>query len=497
MSTINTNGEFVELVADENLKKSPVYNEDLAPTKISQRTWNKWHIMSLWVGMAICVPTYTLGAVLTTYFGLTIMESLWTILAANTIVLIPLILNAHPGTKYGIPFPVLLRSSFGIYGSNIPALIRALIACGWFGIQTMFGGLAIHLFLSRFFPAWAELGGVGEVIGFIIFWIMNIYVVVKGSRAIQILETLAAPLLIVVGVGLLFWAIPQIDINVLLNAPAKRPPMESAWPYIFSGLTAMVGFWATLSLNIPDFSRYAVSQKDQTIGQILGLPLTMFLFAMLGTVLTAASPVLVGEVVSDPVTLIGKIDSPILGGLALIVIFIATISTNAAANILSPANDFQNAFPKKINFKRGVYLTGVIGILLMSWELLRKSGLIQSEVSVESIYSNWLLSYSNLLGPIAGIMITDYFVIKKQNIHLVDIYRPDGRYPKINYAGLLAFIIPVLITVFSLVSKTHLWIYNYGWFVGSLMGASLYYTFSKYLFQDEFSKAPAGLPNLD
>ncbi len=488
MSLIRTQGEFVELDVSEDLRNSPVYNDDLAPTKISQRTWNKWHIMSLWVGMAICVPTYTLGAVLTSYFGLTIMEALWTILAANIIVLVPLILNAHPGTKYGIPFPVLLRSSFGIYGSNLPALIRALIACGWFGIQTMFGGLAIHLFLARIFPAWGELGGVGEVIGFGIFWVLNIYVVVKGSKAIQILETIAAPLLIIVGVVLLVWAIPQIDVPALLAAPAKRPVADSAWPYIFAGLTAMVGFWATLSLNIPDFSRYAVSQKDQTLGQIFGLPLTMFLFSMLGVVLTAASPILVGEVVSDPVNLIGKIDSPIMGAFGLFILFVATISTNAAANVLSPANDFQNAFPKKINFKRGVYLTGFIGILLMSWELMRKVGLVQSDVSVESIYSNWLLSYSNLLGPIAGIMIMDYFVIKKQQIHLIDIYKVNGVYPKINRAGMLAFLIPVSFTTFCLMTDTNLWVYKYGWFVGSALGAIIYFVSSRHIFQSDTMK---------
>jgi NCS1 family nucleobase:cation symporter-1 len=250
----------------------------------------------------------------------------------------------------------------------------------------------------------------------------------------------------------------------------------------------MVGFWATLSLNIPDFSRFAVSQKDQTLGQIFGLPLTMFLFAMLGVVMTAASPVIFGEVISDPVNLIAKIDSPILGAFGLFIIFVATISTNAAANVLSPANDFQNAFPKKINFKRGVYLTGIIGILLMSWELLRKLGLIQSSVSLESIYSNWLLSYSSLLGPIAGIMIMDYFIIKKQNIHLIDIYKPDGVYPKVNRAGMMAFIIPVLLTTACLLTESNLWIYKYGWFVGSALGAIIYFFSSRHIFQRDTMK---------
>jgi len=188
MAKINSQGEFFELEVSDDLRSSPVYNDDLAPTKIKERTWNKWHIMSLWVGMAICVPTYTLGAVLTSYFGLTVIEALWTILAANIIVLLPLVLNAYPGTKFGIPFPVLLRSSFGIYGSNLPALIRALIACGWFGIQTMFGGLAIHLLLSKFSSNWASLGGAGEVIGFFLFWVMNLYVVVKGSKGNSVIR---------------------------------------------------------------------------------------------------------------------------------------------------------------------------------------------------------------------------------------------------------------------------------------------------------------------
>lgn len=484
MSEVIIQGEFVELNASEELQRSSVYNPDLAPTKISERTWNKWHIMSLWIGMAICVPTYTLGAVLTSYFGLNIMEALWTILLANCIVLIPLILNAYPGTKFGIPFPVLLRSSFGIYGSNLPALIRALIACGWFGIQTMFGGLAIHLLLSKIFPAWANLQGMGEVIGFMIFWILNIYIVVKGAKSIKLLEILAAPLLLLVGFGLLFWALPQINIQELLNMPANRPANTNATSYILAGLTAMVGFWATLSLNIPDFSRYAISQKDQILGQILGLPLTMFLFAMLGVVLTAASPTLVGEVVSDPVTLIGKIQSPFLGAIGLLIIIIATVSTNTAANILSPANDFQNTFPKLITFTRGVYITGILGIVLMSWELLKKLNFIQSDISVESLYSNWLLSYSNLLGPIAGIMITDYFVVKKQNIHLIDIYRTGGIYPNLNWAGILAFLFPVTLTILSLITQQQLWIYTYGWFVGSFLGALIYYILCKNIFQE-------------
>ena len=245
-------GEFYELEVGEDVKNSAHYNDDIAPTKIKERTWSTWNVAALWVGMAICVPTYTLGGVLTSYFGLSVGEALITILIANIVVLIPLTLNAFAGTKYGIPFPVLLRSSFGVKGSNIPCLIRAVVACGWFGIQTLFGGIAIHILLSNMFDSWAGLGGTGEVIGFFIFLVMNLLIVIKGSESIKILETIAAPLLLAVSIGLLMWAYPQISVTELLERPANRPADASFWEYFFGGLTAMIGFWATLSLNIPD-----------------------------------------------------------------------------------------------------------------------------------------------------------------------------------------------------------------------------------------------------
>ncbi|WP_191601218.1 NCS1 family nucleobase:cation symporter-1 [Marinomonas algicola] len=468
-------GEFYELEVGQDLRQSPAYNDDLSPTKVSERTWSKLNIAALWVGMAICVPTYTLGGVLTAYFGLSVMEALFTILIANVILLVPLTLNAYPGTKFGIPFPVLLRSSFGMVGSNIPCLIRGLVACGWFGIQTMFGGLAIHLFFSAVSDSWASLGGVGEVIGFFIFWVLNMLVVIRGSESIKWLETLSAPLLLIVSFGLMFWAGGKISITEVLATPANRPEDAGFFGYFLGGLTAMVGFWATLSLNIPDFSRYAKSQKDQMIGQIIGLPLTMFFFASLGVVLTAASTTLVGETISDPISLIGKIDSPLWVAAAMILIIIATLSTNTAANVVSPTNDFQNIAPKYINHTRGALLTGLIGILLMGWELLKKMGWLESDVSVESMYSNWLLGYSSLLGPIAGIMIVDYFLIKRQHLDLVALYTPNSLYPAFNMAGLASFAIPVVITLISFGVPAISWFYSYGWFTGAFTGAIVYY----------------------
>ncbi|WP_106477380.1 NCS1 family nucleobase:cation symporter-1 [Phytohalomonas tamaricis] len=468
--------ELVETpLNDRRILDSPRFNHDIAPTRLTERSWTKWHIAALWVGLSICVPTYTLGGILTAYFGLSVGEALITILIANIVILIPLTLNAFPGTKFGIPFPVVLRSSFGILGSNVPCLIRALVGCGWFGIQTMFGGLAIHLLLSALFEPWQALGGTGEVIGFFLFAAMNLYIVIKGAESIKWLETLSAPLLLLVAVGLLVWALPHISVSELLAQPPSRPAGEPVYGYFFAGLTAMVGFWATLSLNIPDFSRYARSQKDQIVGQIIGLPLTMFLFAALGVVMTAASSSLVGETIADPVNLIGRIDSTGWVVVAMILIVIATLSTNSAANVISPTNDFQNLAPKLINRTVGVLITGAVGVLLMGYDLLQKLGVITSNVSLESLYSNWLLGYSSLLGPIAGIMVVDYFLIKRQELDVASLYIDGGRYPAYNPAGFVAFLLPVALTVFSLLSGTMQWFYDYGWFTGSLLGGATFW----------------------
>jgi NCS1 family nucleobase:cation symporter-1 len=333
--------------------------------------------------------------------------------------------------------------------------------------------------MSALFEPWAALGGKGEVLGFFIFWIANVWVVIRGAESIKHLEVLAAPMLLLVGVGLIVWAWPQASVAELIAQPPGRPEGAPLLGYFFGGLTAMVGFWATLSLNIPDFSRFAKSQKSQIVGQVIGLPLTMFLFAGLGVLMTAASAQLVGETVSDPITLIGHIDNPFWTVVSMLVIILATISTNTAANIVSPTNDFQNVAPKLINQTKGVLLTGAIGILLMGWELLKKMGWLVSDVSVESLYSNWLIGYSSLLGPIAGIMIVDYFVVRRQHYELAGLYMDNGPYPAWNKAGFIAFLVPVGLTLIAITSGWLGWFYDYGWFTGSLLGGMIYYLLNR------------------
>jgi nucleobase:cation symporter-1, NCS1 family len=394
-------------------------NPDLAPVPPEGRTWNLWHIASLWVGMSVCIPTYMLAASMIDA-GMNWWQSLLAILLGNAIVLVPLVLNAHAGTRYGIPFPVFARASFGTVGAHVPSILRSLVACGWFGIQTWIGGLAIHVILSILWSGWAELGGSWQLMGhglplylsFLAFWAINMYFVRAGTESIKWLETLAAPFLIVVGLALLVWAIGAVggfgelvrQSNALSTEGGQLPFGAFMLGLFIPWLTAMVGYWATLSLNIPDFTRYARSQRDQGLGQALGLLTTMPLFAFIGVMVTSATVVLYGHAIWNPIDLLARLTadygSPALGVVAMLVLVLATLSTNIAANVVAPANSFSNLSPRRISFRLGGLIAGGIGIAILPWKLL-------------DMYQMWLITYSGLLGAVAGVMICDYVVIRR------------------------------------------------------------------------------------
>lgn len=468
-------------------ESSSLSNEDLAPVSPARRTWSRWSIAALWVGMAICITTYTLASSLIEQ-GMNWQEAVFTIFLGNLIVLIPMTLNAHPGTAYGIPFPVLIRASFGTRGSNVPALMRALVACGWFGIQTWIGGAAIYAMAAIIFgfdPAQKTvlpvLGiSLGEFGCFMIFWAINLFVIIKGMDSIKWLEIFAAPFLILTGLGLLLWAyVAAKGWGPIFAQPSKFHSLGEFWPVFAAGLTAMVGYWATLSLNIPDFSRFAKSQRDQIVGQALGLPLSMTFYAFIGVAVTSATIVVFGQAIWDPVQLMARFHSPVLSVVALITLAIATLSTNIAANVVSPANDFANLAPRLINFRTGGIMTGIIGILMFPWKLYADpSGYIFT----------WLIGYSALLGPIGGIMIADYFVHRKRQLVVEDLYRIDGRY---RYSGgfsgvalsalalsvlpnLPGFLVTIKVLPKTSVAPVFVSLYHYAWFVGFALAFVLY-----------------------
>ncbi|MBK6436014.1 MAG: NCS1 family nucleobase:cation symporter-1 [Rhodanobacteraceae bacterium] len=467
-------------------------NVDLMPTALNDRTWDWKAIAALWVGMVVCVPAYMLAAGLVSE-GMNWKEAVGTILIANLIVLIPMIAVGHAGTKHGIPFPVLLRASFGTRGAKVPALLRGLVACGWFGIQTWVGGAAIYAIVNIL--SFNAIDGdplpvlgidAGQTGCFLAFWLLHVWFIKHGTESIRWLELWAAPLLIAMCCALLYWAYVRADgFGPMLSTPSKFAAGGEREGQFFSvfwpSLTAMVGFWATLALNIPDFTRYARSQRDQIIGQSLGLPIPMAALAFVGVAVTSATVVLYGEAIWDPVKLTER-----MGGLgvivALIALVLATITTNLAANVVAPANGFSNLSPRRISFKMGGYITAGIGIAMFPWKLLESTG---------AYIFTWLIGYSALLGPIAGIMLADYFLIRRTELDSEELFKEGGRYSyrggwnPVAFVALIAGVLPNLpgfLHAAGLVDSVPAvfdTIYAYAWFVGLAVAALVYLLFSQ------------------
>jgi nucleobase:cation symporter-1, NCS1 family len=460
----------VELNADaeEGIRNSPLYNEDLAPVPVAKRNWTTYNYAALWISMAHCIPTYMLASGLISA-GMNWWQALTTILLGNTIVLAPILLNSHPGTKYGIPFPVFARAAYGTVGSNLPALMRALVACGWFGIQAWIGGQALHTFFGAFIPGWqAMLGGpVGghtptEWLSFLIFWAMNIAIIYKGMDLLRHVENWAAPFVLVMTAVLLGWILYEAGgVGFLLNEPGKFRTFGEFFPVFIPSLTAMIGFWATLSLNMPDFTRFGKSQREQVVGQTVALPTTMVVFAAMGILITSAATVVFPNMnpadAWDPVKLVGQFSQPLIVAVSMFTIVVATLSVNIAANVVSPANDFANAFPRWISFRTGGLITGIIGILMQPWKLLADpSGYIFS----------WLLGYSGGLGSIAGVLIADYWLVRGKELRLADLYRTRGVYGGWNWRAVAATLLGCFFAWIGLIIPTFRVLYDYAWFVG-------------------------------
>ena len=500
--TVLASEALAELPSD--IASSPLFSGDLAPVPRARRNWTTYNFAALWISMAHCIPTYMMAGSLLAV-GMNWWQALLTIGLGNGIVLVPILLNAHPGTRYGIPFPVLARASFGTRGANIPALLRAVVACGWFGIQTFIGGEAVRTFLVAMWPGFAALGGGATVLGlslpsaltFLVFWSLNIFIIYRGMNAVRVFENWAAPLVLVMAAALLVWAVRAAHgVGPLLTQPSHFANFGAFWKVFVPSLTAMIGFWATLSLNIPDFTRFGRGQREQVWGQVLGLPTTMIAFSAMGVVITSASQAVLHGVdvgkLWDPVVILSYLTSavpppgatePLIASavtrgvvaiIALLGVGVATLSVNIAANVVSPANDFANLAPRHISFKTGGLITGLLGILMMPWKLL---------ASADTYIFNWLVGYSALLGPIAGVMIADYWIVRRCELDVPDLYRPDGRYAGVNPAAIAALVVGVLPNVPGFLKSTHVLegspnvfdaLYPYAWFTGFGIALTLY-----------------------
>ncbi len=454
----------VELVDTARVEASALYNEDLAPVPVSRRTWTTYNYAALWVSMAHCIPTYMLASGLMAA-GMNWSQALVTILLGNTIVLVPILLNSHPGTKYGIPFPVFARAAYGTIGSNVPALMRALVACGWFGIQAWIGGEALQTTFRTVIPGWTMWLGPGfgghtttEWLSFLLFWGLNIYIIDRGMDLLRAVENWAAPFVLVMTAALLWWAVSRANgIGPLLAEPGKFHTLGAFLPVFVPSLTAMIGYWATLSLNMPDFTRFGRSQREQIVGQVVALPTTMSLFAAMGVLITSATAIIYGQPIWDPVQLVGRFSSPVVVAISMFTVVVATLAVNIAANVVSPANDFANAFPRFVSFKTGGLITGLLGVLIEPWKLLADpSGYIYT----------WLLGYSGGLGSIAGVLIADYWILKRCELRLEDLYLADGVYRGSNWRAIAATAIGCAMAWGGLVVPVMKPLYDYAWFVG-------------------------------
>jgi nucleobase:cation symporter-1, NCS1 family len=447
-----------------------LYNKDLAPTTAAQRTWGTYNYIALWFSMSMEVTTYMLASSLIAG-GMNWKQAIFTILLGNLIVLIPMLLNAHAGAKYGIPFPVFVRASFGSRGANLPAMLRALVACGWFGIQSWLGGQAIAAMIAVLWPVTQRMPFVLWT-SFLGFWLLNIFVVWRGVESIRFLQSFSAPFMLVMSFILLFWMLHKAGgFGPMLSTPSRFHTTGSFLRFFFPSLTAMVGYWATLSLNIPDFTRYAKSQDSQIVGQAFGLPVAMTLYAFIGIACTSASVTIFGEAVWSPITLLGRFHQPLAALLALFALLIATLNVNIAANVVSPSNDFANLAPQLISFRTGGMITGLLGLAMMPWKLMSTFG---------SYIFGWLIGYSGLLGPVAGIMVADYFLIRGTRLDTVSLYRRGGPYEYsrgVNPRAIISLVAGVVVALIGLAVPALRFLYDYAWFVGFFVAASIYYVF--------------------
>jgi len=456
------------VLTSETIRSSSLFNEDLAPIPASQRSWNTYNYAALWIAMSVNIPTYLLASGMIAG-GMNWRQAIFTVFLGNVLVLIPMLLNAHAGARYGIPFPVFARASFGVMGANIPAVLRALVACGWFGINTWIGGEAINAMVAALNPSWKNFA-YGVWICFGLFWLLHVIVIVMGIRTIQFLQGITAPFLLAIGVVLLGWAMVKAGgYGPMLAAPSKFHTFSEFFKFFVPSLTGVVGFWATVALNIPDFTRYAQSQRAQVVGQALGLPATMTLYSFIGIAVTSATAVIFGQPIWDPVQVLARLGNPVAVVVAMLALLLATLNVNVAANLVSPSNDFSNLSPRWISFRQGLIACVVGFAVFQPWKLL---------ANYSNYIFNWLVGYSGFLGPIAGVMICDYFVVRKKIILVEDLYQRHGFYEfkkGFNWRALVALAAGAGIAFVGLIVPSLRTLYDYAWFVGFVVSFLVYW----------------------
>ena len=477
---------------DASKASSSLHNEDLSPVIRSKRTFSTFDTASLWVGLVVCVPAWTLVSSLMALGNISAFMALSLVFVANLFVVWPIVLQASPGIKYGIPFVVHARSSFGVRGANVAGLSRGLIASVWFGIQTVVGAkclksLAVDLGVSSSLVPYLD----GLCYG--IFWLAQAYVVWNDIESIKTIEKLAAPILLFLTLILFTFTCASsggIVKSVLTAFSANSSVMSGSsgssfsWKTFFQAATASASFWATMICNASDFSRF--SKSDTSFKKAsFAMPLAMVVFAFASIVVTSSTAQISNtnsNLITDPMVVTSLLSvhfnwGKIASVLAAVGILTATLSTNIAANILAPANAIQNLAPSRLSFRTSAILSMILGTLCLPWKL---TGDASSYILV------WLTGYGAFLAPILGIMLCDYFLIRNKTLMLEDLYSTDtnGAYfftNGVNYKAMLAFAIGIFanlpgflhavrILPSSMLPACLAMAYDCAWFVGVFFG---------------------------
>jgi NCS1 family nucleobase:cation symporter-1 len=444
-------------------------NNDLLPTGESERRWTWWHFAALWMGMVHNIFNFTwIGGLVV--LGMSVWQALAVALAGNLVQTALIGLNGRVGAHYGLPFAVWARSAFGVYGANVAALARGAVAVGWFGVQSYLAATAINLLITTVVPGWGRVGhssflGMAPSLWAVVvgYWLLNFVVVRNGMGTIRRFESWAGPAIFVVMAILLVWVVVRAGgAGSLLHQHAARYPTTSdflAHGFVPAVSLYIAGSWAAMVLNIPDLTRFARSNRQQFWGTMIGLPAASLVYFGMAAVIVSAVQRLYGQTLWNPTDVLATIGNPALSIVGATLLAIATISVNIPANIVSPAYDLTNLLPRLLTFRTAAYLSIVLGFLAMPWQLLS---------SPETLYSV-LHNIGVVIGPITGIMLADYFVIRRQRMDVAQLFSSMGRYRyRAGYN-------PVALTVLALVvalllaaeasSRLHD-VYEHAWLVG-------------------------------
>jgi NCS1 family nucleobase:cation symporter-1 len=450
-----------------------LYNDDLRPVPESERTWTWLHYSTVWMGMVHNIVAYTTAASLIA-LGMSVWQALFTVLTANLVLILAMCANGVAGAKYGLPFPVLMRAAFGHKGAQIPVFVRAAVAMFWFAVQTYAGSVAINAIIGAVIPAWKDLGtqilgmGINNWISFVIFWALHVAIIRHGMARVRFFELWAGPLVLVMAGVLVVWALKQAHgFGPLFHQPAKVHGSEF-WVLYGASVTGLIGVWSTLVLNIPDFTRFSRSQKDQMVGQTVGLPVTALVFSFMSILITSGTVAAYGKPIPNPVDLLIRMDSTpvlILGGIALL---IATLSVNVAANVVSPAYDLVNLFPRRLTFVSAGIISTILAVVFVPWLWFENADRVFQVLNV----------IGGALGPLAGIMLVDFFLLRRTSYDVGSFYVRSGQYAYQsgwNVRGLIALGIGLVAALAGNIVPGLGDLADYGWFIGLVVGAIAYY----------------------